>query len=39
MKYMIQLIKQHWYYEDGVLESMSEDEIRDIYERLIDWLS
>lgn len=38
MEYMIGIIKQHWFYEDGELESMPESEIRDIYEALLDWI-
>lgn len=37
-KYMIETIRNHWFYEAGSLEAMSEDEVREIYERLIDWL-
>ena len=35
---MIAIIKRHWHYEDGELESMTESEIKEIYERLIDWV-
>ena len=35
---MINLIRQHWYYEAGTLESMTEEEVREIYESLIDWI-
>ena len=36
--YMIQTIRSHQYYEDGKLESMSDEELRDIYECLINWI-
>ena len=29
---MIDLIRKHWYFEVGALESMSENEVREIYE-------
>ena len=35
---MIEVIRQHQYYKAGALEAMSEDEIRDIYEGLLDWI-
>lgn len=36
--YMIEIIRSHWYYEDGVLESKSESEVKEIFESLIDWV-
>lgn len=36
--YMITVIKEHLYYEDGVLEGMSEDKVREIYEATLDWI-
>lgn len=36
--YMIEIIRNHWYYEDGVLESKSESEVKEIFDSLIDWL-
>lgn len=38
-EYMITVIQGHWYYAPGVLEGMSEAEVKEIYERLIDWLA
>ena len=37
-EYMIRIIRQYWYYEDGKLEAMTEEEVREIYENLIDWI-
>ena len=37
-EYMITIIRQHWFYEAGVLETMSEGEVYEIYDRLIDWI-
>ena len=37
-EYMIGIIKQHWYYREGELEAMTEQQVREIYERLIDWI-
>lgn len=38
-EYMVGIIRQHQYYPEGSLEAMSEDEVREIYEMVIDWLS
>ena len=35
---MIDLIRKHLYYADGSLESMTEEQVREIYERVVDWL-
>lgn len=35
---MIELIRKHQYYADGALESMTEDAVKEIYEKVIDWL-
>ena len=37
-EYMIGIIRQHQFYNEGVLEAMSEEEVRDIYESLLDWI-
>lgn len=37
-QYMISIIRTHQYYEEGTLEVMSEDKVREIYEEIIDWL-
>lgn len=37
-EYMIEVIRRYQYYEAGTLESMTESEVRDIYETLIDWI-
>lgn len=37
-EYMIEVIRRYQYYESGTLESMTESEVRDIYETLIDWI-
>lgn len=36
--FMIALIRRHWYYAEGSLEKMSEPEVREIFESLLDWL-
>jgi len=38
-QYMIGKIRDYWFYEQGALESMSDEEVKEIYERLIDWLN
>lgn len=38
MEYMIKIIRQHWFFEEGCLEKMNEDEVRSIFERLLDWI-
>lgn len=38
MKFMVHLIRAYWWYEAGKLEAMTEDEVRDIYNRLLDWI-
>lgn len=35
---MIQTIREHWFYKEGQLEEMTEEAVREIYERLLDWL-
>ena len=35
---MIDVIRSHQYYEEGSLERLTEEEVREIYENLIDWL-
>ena len=35
---MIETLRDHQYYKENELEAMTEDEVNDIYERLIDWL-
>lgn len=37
-EYMIGFIRSYWHYKDGELESMTEEEVKEIYDRLIDWL-
>ena len=37
-EYMITVIKSHWSYEDGQLETMSDKELREVFENLLDWL-
>lgn len=37
-QYMIDIIRMHLYYEEGKLESMTEEEVREIYNDVIDWL-
>ena len=36
---MIETIRNNQYYEAGVLENMSEEEVTEIYNVLVDWLS
>lgn len=35
---MIELILKHQYYAYGALESMTEDAVKEIYEKVVDWL-
>lgn len=37
-QYMIDKIRSYWFYAENVLEEMTEEEVKEIYERLIDWL-
>ena len=37
-EYMIGIIREHWYFEPGSLETMDEADVKEIFERLIDWL-
>ncbi len=37
-EWLIERIKDHQYYEDGVLEAMTEAELLEIWNRLIDWI-
>lgn len=37
-EYMIKIIRTHQYYEDGILEALDEEKIREIYNDVIDWL-
>lgn len=37
-EYMIDTIYRYLYYEDGTLENMTEEEVRQVYENLIDWI-
>lgn len=37
-QYMVNVIRAHQYYEDGALEAMSTEQVREIYETIIDWL-
>lgn len=39
MEYMIGIIKQHQYYGDEELENMTEEQVREIYEMIIDWIA
>lgn len=36
--YMIQIIRNYQYYETGILEAMTEEEVSEIYENLLDWI-
>lgn len=36
---LIEVIRKHQYYEAGSLESMSFQEVRKIYESLMDWIA
>ena len=36
-EYMIEVIRRYWFFEDGTLEGLPAEEVREIYERLIDW--
>ena len=38
MDYMIGIIRQHQYYGAGVLEDMTEEQVRGIYEAILDWI-
>lgn len=35
---MIDVIRAYQYYEDGVLESLTDEELKDAYESLMDWI-
>ena len=35
---MIDTIKAYQYYEGGVLESLTDEELKDVYESLLDWI-
>ena len=37
-EYMISIIRAHQYYEAGTLEAMNEENVREIYESIIDWI-
>lgn len=37
-EYMISIIRQHQYFEAGALEQLTEMQIRELYEALIDWI-
>lgn len=37
-EYMIGIVRQYQHYEAGTLEAMSEEEVREIYDMVIDWL-
>lgn len=36
--YMIGMIRKYQGYEDGVLENMDGTQVKEIFERLVDWL-
>lgn len=36
--FMIEIIKRHQFYDAGKLEKMTEGEVREIFERLLDWI-
>lgn len=38
MDYMIGIIRQHQYYGAGALERMTEEQVRGIYEAILDWI-
>lgn len=38
-EYMIEVIRQHQYYTDGILEAMTEEQVREIFEALLDWMA
>lgn len=37
-EYMISIIRQHQYYEAGTLEKMTEQQVREIFECILDWI-
>lgn len=37
-KIMINLIRQYQYYEAGALENMTEEQVKEIYDIIIEWL-
>ena len=37
-EYAIKVIRDYLYYRDGELEAMTDEELREVYEKLIDWL-
>jgi hypothetical protein len=38
MEFMIDFIKNYQYYADGVLENMTEQQVKEIYDSIIDWI-
>lgn len=37
-EFMIYFIRQYQYYADGVLENMTEQQVKEIYDIIIDWI-
>lgn len=37
-QHMISVIRAHQYYKEGTLEAMSTEQVREIYETIIDWV-
>lgn len=37
-EFMIDFIRHYQYYADGVLENMTEQQVKEIYDSIIDWI-
>lgn len=37
-EYMISIIRSHQYYKAGTIERMTEKQVKDIFEELLDWI-
>lgn len=37
-EYMVSVIRRYWYYDEGSLEAMSDEDVKEIFDYLIDWL-
>lgn len=38
MEFMIDFIRRYQYYDAGVLENMTEEQVKEIYHRITDWI-
>lgn len=35
---VIRIIRERWFYEQGTLEKMTDEELQETYERFLDWV-